>query len=163
MSQGEGPLEITVRISDFDLYWHVLITLFGNFRTGPIMLAVLGCGAYFLLQTGTGPYTVVWWPLFMAGLLPWLVIKKSPLRKNQIHYVLSDSGISTVSKPTSQFAEWSWVLRASENRRCLSITFKPNSFILIPKDQVSSEQLVAVRTMLRDHLNNKARLWSDTD
>jgi hypothetical protein len=116
--------------------------------------------AFFENKAGQGFYMSTGLLLLFFGLLPGVQIfrmRKSPGVNSDTQHVFSDSGISTVMGPVSNFAEWSFVIDATENKRHLTVRFKSGAVVL-PKKQLQETELCAIRAIVRSNLKEMSKL-----
>ena len=75
-----------------------------------------------------------------------------------ISYRLSEGGISATYVNGTVSSAWSLVTGASESVRYVFVHMQRGSFHLVPKQQVDSQQLAALRGILHRKLGTKAKL-----
>jgi hypothetical protein len=159
MNPRAGTLiEVTVRLNKRSLHWYWMKVL-TRFPAVLMFLLPIALVAYNQARMNQGFYFTVGLSLFLFVGLPWaaILLFRNTLLKNPVRYTFSDSGISTALPPVSNFVEWSFASRAIENRRYILIFLK-NGFVLLPKDQMSKSDLMAVRFMIGEHMKSNARL-----
>jgi hypothetical protein len=160
MNPRAGTLiEVTVRLNKLSLYWYWMKAL-TRFPAVLGFLLPIALVAYNEARMDRGFYVTLGLSLFLFVGLPWaaiLLLYRNTLLKNPVRFTFSDSGISTVLPPVSNFVEWSFASRAIENSRYILIFLK-NGFVLLPKDQMSESDVMAVRFMIGEHMKSNARL-----
>jgi hypothetical protein len=57
----------------------------------------------------------------------------------------------------SNFAEWSFVIDATENKRDLTVRFKSGA-VALPKEQLQETELRDIRAIIRSNLKEKSKL-----
>ncbi|MCC6262951.1 MAG: hypothetical protein IT169_05180 [Bryobacterales bacterium] len=153
---------VVIRLSRTDLY-RILLRQFFKF---PIVLGLLfpvGLMAFSENQEGQGFWLSSGFLVLLFGILPAVQIfrmRNSPGVNSDMQHIFSDSGISTVMGPVSNFADWTFATRASENMRYITVHFKRGAVVL-PKDQVQESKLRQIRAIVRSNLRAKAKLFSD--
>lgn len=154
MSPHTGTyIEITVRLGKVGLYWSWLKAV-ARFPIVLMILVPVGYVAFNEARLGQGFYATLWLSLFLFVGLPWVFILlayRKTLLKKPVRYIFSDSGISTDVPPVSSFVEWSFAVRATENRWYI-LVFLKNGFVLLPKNQMNQQEIAAVRTAISDHI-----------
>ena len=73
-------------------------------------------------------------------------------------HTFSASGISSEFAGGSLSLDWQHIRRASETRHHIGIWGERGVPMVLPKSQVSSADLEALREILRSHLQNNAKL-----
>ena len=154
-------VEIQVRLNKRALYWY-FVRAFTSFPSAGMAFPVLVV-AYFDFQAGNGFYNTIAVALFLYVLLPWVFILvgyRSTYLKNPVRHVLSPSGISTAIPPVHNYVEWSWAKMATENHRYILIMLK-NGFVMLPKNQLTTDEINSVRAIVKEKLKGKARLRAE--
>lgn len=152
-------LAVVIRFSKANLY-RLLLRQFLKFPTVLGFLFPVGLVAFFEFRSGQGFYLSVGLLMFLFGVLPAIQIfrmRNSPGVNSDTQHVFSDSEISTVMGPVSNFAEWSYATDAAENKWHLTVRFK-NGAVVLPKDQLQETELRLIRAIVRSNLKENAKL-----
>lgn len=140
----------------------LLIRDWTRFPTILIFLIPLALVAFSEVRdTGTF-YGAFSFAIFVFCVLPgWLVFlgRNKPGLKDPVEYGFSNSGVSTVRGPVSNFVDWSVATEASENREYITIRFKRGTApVFLPKKQLQEAQLISLRELLNANLREKAKI-----
>lgn len=162
-SQDEA-LTIPVHLEKSDIYSAVLINSMRsplNWLT-PLWVAAL---VYHLVSD----YKYGWIVAFVMSLFSFFIILFSVARASlrmqgvltPITYTLSGDGITAQFENGKNSADWSLVKGASETSKYIFVKMQRGSFHLVPKRQITEDQAVRLRQILRRHSPVKVRLQTD--
>ena len=128
------PVTVVIRFNTSDIYRLTLLEFVKFPRALLFLLPVAGVG-FFEAKAGEGPSLSLALLVFLFGVLPAIHvfrIRKSPGVNSETQHGFSDSGISTVMGPVSNFAAWSFGKDAAEDARHLTVRSK-NGAVIPPR------------------------------
>jgi YcxB-like protein len=109
------------------------------------------------------PFIAVALVAFILVVCPYLgarKIAKDPNLSAPVSVTFFESGISTKAKHANSTVEWTVIKKATERGRYIFIYLSRWNFWLIPEQQLTVPELASLKSILRQHLKNKARLSS---
>jgi hypothetical protein len=154
-------LAIKVLYEKSDLY---SASLLNAMRHPLFWIAPFAIGSIVYQSLSTHEYG--WIIALAVGLVSFSLIPYSAARASvkmpgvlaPITYILSVDGVTAQFENGRNTAAWSLVKGASETGKYIFIQMQRGTFHLMPKRQMTNDQVMLLRQMLREHVSAKVRL-----
>ncbi|MFT4204808.1 MAG: YcxB family protein [Chitinophagaceae bacterium] len=121
------------------------------------LFAIVSAVLFYLKKIQPQPFILssfIWVVLLIVFwfLLPWYIYRKSDTFKDRFAMRVVPSGVELSNERGQVFWDWQQFSSYFESPGFIHLYFNTRSFFLVPKDNLSAEQLAEIRTLLRENI-----------